>query len=303
MLVGIFLGIDGGGSKTSCVIGDDNSALGSGASAGSNVIRVGEEKARASLYAAITQACSAAKIAPKQIDRACVGIAGGARPEIAAVVQRMLSDFISGDVEVVGDMVIAMQAAFGSGPGVIVIAGTGSIAYGRNAKGESVRAGGWGFAISDEGSGHWIGRSAVTAAMRGYDRAQHKSTSALLDGILKFWGLSMVEQLVVMANSAPDFAALLPTVVSASEAGDHLARNVLTHAGSELGALAGIVIDRIFKKDESPPVAVSGGVFYNCPLVRQVFDKSIHASYPRASLSAAVIDPVSGALALARKNA
>ena len=267
------------------------------------MIRVGEQKARASLHAAITQACSEAKIAPKQIERTCVGIAGGARPEIAAVVQRLLSDFISGGVEVVGDMVIAMEAAFGSGPGVIVIAGTGSIAYGRNSKGETVRAGGWGFAISDEGSGHWIGRSAVAAAMHGYDRAAHKRTSTLLESILKFWGLSMVEQLVVMANSAPDFAALVPTVLSATEAGDDLARNVLTQAASELGALAGIVIDRIFKKDEPPPVAVSGGVFYNCPLVRQVFDKSIRAGYPRASLSGAVIDPVSGALALARKNA
>jgi len=68
-------------------------------------------------------------------------------------------------------------------------------------------------------------------------------------------------------------------------------------------AFAGIVIDRIFGKDESVSVAVSGGVFYNCPIVRQIFDKGVHAAYPQALLNAAVIDPVSGALALARKNA
>ena len=301
----IFLGIDGGGSKTSCVIGDENSVLGTGASGGSNVVRVGETQARESLRTAIRAACAEAKIIPSQIKKTCVGIAGGARPEIANVVRRLLLELVGGEIEIVGDQVIAMEAAFGDGPGVIVIAGTGSIAYARNAEGKVARAGGWGFGISDEGSGHWIGRAAVTASLRAYDQAGHESTSPLLAGIMKFWGVSLVEQLVVMANSAPDFSALLPTVLAANEAGDDIARSVLTHAGSELAAFAGIVIDRIFGTDESVSVsvAVSGGVFYNCPIVRQIFDKGVHAAYPQALLNAAVIDPLSGALALARKNA
>jgi glucosamine kinase len=300
--VSIFLGIDGGGSKTSCVIGDENSVLGTGKSGGSNVIRVGETQARESLGTAIRAACAEAKIIPSQIKKTCVGIAGGARPEIANVVRRLLLELVGGEIEVVGDHVIAMEAAFGGGPGVIVIAGTGSIAYGRNAKGQVARAGGWGFTISDEGSGHWIGRAAVTASLRAYDQGGHKKTSPLLESIMKFWDVSRVEQLVVTANSAPDFAALLPTILSASEADDDFARNVLTHAGSELAALAGIVIDRICVKDDSVPVAVSGGVFYNCALVRQVFDTSLHAAYPRVLLSTPMVDPISGALALARKT-
>lgn len=302
-LVSIFLGIDGGGSKTSCVIGDENSLMSTGISAGSNVVRVGERQARETLGAAVRQACAAANITPGQIDRTCVGIAGGARPEIAAVVRRLLSEFISGEIEVVGDMVVALEAAFGSGPGVIVIAGTGSIAYGRNSAGEIARAGGWGFAISDEGSGHWIGRSAVAASMRAYDGGD-TSTGMLLDSIMKSWGLTTREQLVVTANATPppDFAALLPAVLSASEAGDATARSVLTQAGVELAALAKIVIGRLFVHAGTVPLAVSGGVFCNCALVRQVFDESVRAVYPQASLSKAVIDPVSGALALARKN-
>ena len=301
-LVSIFLGIDGGGSKTTCVIADENSLLGTGTSAGSNVVRVGETQARKSLGIAIRAACAEAKIIPTQIKKTCVGIAGGARPEIANVVRRLLLELVGGEIEIVGDQVIAMEAAFGDGPGVIVIAGTGSIAYGRNAKGELARAGGWGFAISDEGSGHWIGRAAVKASLRAYDQAGHESTSPLLDGIMKFWGVTLVEQLVVMANSTPDFSALLPTVLSATEAGDDVARNVLSQAGSELAAMAGIVIDRIFGKDKSVPVAVSGGVFYNSGLVRQIFDQSIGDAYPQASLKKEAIDPASGALALARKN-
>ncbi len=300
----IFLGIDGGGSKTSCYVGDEDSLLGTGTAAGSNVIRVGEHQARASLSAAIRQACAAAKIGPTRIERTCVGIAGGARPEIAAAVRRMLSDFVSGEIEVVGDMVIAMEAAFGSRPGVIVIAGTGSIAYGRSAMGEIARAGGWGYAISDEGSGHWIGRSSVAACMRSYDEVRTESASMLLDCIMKSLGVTTREQMVVAANvtPAPDFAALLPAVLSAADAGDATARDVLTHAAIELAILAKIVIGRIFVKADAAPVAVSGGVFCNCELVRQVFYEILRAKCPQVLPGVNVVDPAMGALELARRG-
>jgi len=307
--VSTFLGIDGGGSKTSCVIGDENSLLGTGTSAGSNVVRVGERQARESLGAAIRQACTAANITPAQIERTCVGIAGGARPEIAGVVRRLLSEFVSGEIEVVGDMVIAMEAAFGSGPGVIVIAGTGSIAYGRNSKGQAARAGGWGFAISDEGSGHWIGRSAVAASMRAYDEAGIGRTSVLLESIMKSWGVATREQVVVAANAAlnvdatPDFAALLPAVLSAADAGDETARTILTQAGMELAILAKIVIGRLFGHAEAIPVATSGGVFCNCALVQQVFYNNLRAANPQVLPNATLVDPAKGALDLARKGA
>ena len=298
----IFLGIDGGGSQTTCFIGDENSVVGKGTSAGSNVVRVGERQARESLGAAIRQACSAANISPAKVERTCVGIAGGTGPEIAAIVRRLLSEFVSGEIEVVGDMVIAMEAAFGGGPGVIVIAGTGSIAYGRNSSGQTARAGGWGFAISDEGSGHWIGRSAVAALMRAHDEAGAESTSALLESIMKSWGVTTREQLVVTANAAPDFAALLPAVLSAADAGDATACAVLNQAGVELAALAKIVIGRIFGNGEAIPLAVSGGVFCNCELVRRVFYDRLRAGYPRLLLNAALVEPAKGALELARKG-
>jgi len=307
-LVSIFLGIDGGGSKTSCVIGDDNSLLGRGTSGGSNVIRVGERQARESLGAAVRQACAAAKLSPAQIERTCVGIAGGARSEIAAVVRGLLAEFVGGEIEVVGDMVIAMQAAFGAGPGVIVIAGTGSIAYGRNVKGQVARAGGWGFAISDEGSGHWIGRAAVAASMRAYDEGRTDSASVLFESIMKLWGVSTREQAVVAANGAlnvgstKDFAALLPAVLAAADAGDATARAVLRQAGVELATLAKIVIGRIFADAAAVHVAVSGGVFSNCEVIRQVFYDRLCAECPEVSPRVGVVDPAIGALNLARNG-
>jgi glucosamine kinase len=302
--VSIFLGIDGGGTKTSCAIGDEQSLLGTGISAGSNVVRVGEDMARESLRTAIRQACAAANVAPTEIKKTCVGIAGGARPKIAELVRRLLSELVSGEVEVVGDMVIAMEAAFGSGPGVIVIAGTGSIAYGRNSKGEIARAGGWGFAISDEGSGHWIGRSAVAASMRVYDETGDQSTGALLESITKSWGVSTREQLVVATNGspAPDFAALLPAVLSAANAGDATAQGVLTQAGAELATLAKIVIGRLFDHDGVAAVAVAGGVFCNCALVREVFYDSLRGKHPQVVPNPGVVNPVEGALKFARQG-
>jgi len=299
--VGIFLGIDGGGTKTACLVGDEKSVLGEGASSGSNVLRVGERKARQAITTAVQQACAAARVLPGSVDRACVGIAGGARPETATIVRQIVAELVSGQIEVVGDMVIAMEAAAGTGPGVVVIAGTGSIAYGRNSAGQTARAGGWGFAISDEGSGSWIGRKAVSAAMRAFDEGRG---TALLEAAIKSWNLNSREELIVTANAQanPDFAGLLGTVVAAAEADDPAAHDVLAEAGAELATLAKIVIRRIFQERENIPVAMSGGVFGNSALVRQVFYNNLRLDFPNAAVNANVVDPVQGALQLARRG-
>jgi glucosamine kinase len=294
-----FLGIDGGGTKTSCVVGDETSVLSAGTGAGSNVVRVGEQHAREAFRDAITQACAAAKISPSQIERTCAGVAGGARPEIAARVRAMLAELVAGGIVIVGDMVIAHEAAFHGGAGIVVIAGTGSIAYGRNDAGETARAGGWGFAVSDEGSGHWIGRYAIIAALRAYDETG--SGGVLLERIMESWHLTTRDQLVIAANAspAPDFAGLLPAVLAAADAGDMTAHSVLTQAGVELTTLAEIAIGRIFR-NETISVATAGGVFCNCPLVRQAFYDRLRANYPKLLTTTNVVDPARGALHLAR---
>ena len=299
----IFLGIDGGGSKTSCLIGDETSILGSGSAAGSNLVRVGETQAREALATAIRQACAVAQVVPSQIQRVCVGLAGAARPEIRDRVLQIVSELIPGDVEVVGDIVIVLQAAFSDGLGVIVIAGTGSIAYGRNSEGDTARAGGWGFAISDEGSGHWIGRSFVAAAIRACDEGEDQNPRAL-ESLMKSWRLETREQLIPAANATPppDFAALFPMVLSLADSGDPIAREVLLQAGTELAKLAGTVIRRLFPQSHSVPVAMSGGVFGSSALVRQVFYNNLRSAHPEAAINPSVIEPVRGALELARKG-
>ena len=296
-----FLGIDGGGSKTVCEVGDETTLLGTGIAEGSNIVRVGERQAGESIATSVRKACTAARVNPKHIERTCVGVAGAARPEIAEAVRRVLAEIVSGEIEVVGDMLIASEAAQGSGPGVIVISGTGSIAYGRNSAGRTARAGGWGFAISDEGSGHWIGRMAVAATMRAYDEGQ---TTMLLETITKSWGVSTREQIILAANASPpaNFAALLPAVLKAADAGDPAAHDILAQAGAELSTLAKIVISRIFENTKGVPVAMSGGVFGNSELVRRVFYNSLRLKYPEVVINTNIIEPVTGALELARKG-
>jgi glucosamine kinase len=298
--VSIFLGIDGGGSATRCVVGDDKSILGRAEAGPSNIVRVGERNARDAITAAVKLACSEAKIELSKIQRTCIGVAGSGRSATADQVRRILSDIVHGHIEVVGDMVIALEAAFGAGPGVIVIAGTGSIAYGRNASGDTARAGGWGFAISDEGSAHWIGRTVVSEAMRATDEVKKPE---LIKEILKTWRLETSEQMIMAANSpAAEFAQLLPSIVAAAGYQDSIARDVLTRAGRELARLARTVISRLFPQKEDVRVAIAGGVFRNAPLVRQVFYNQLRLSHPKILANETILEPVHGALQIARKG-
>src|SRR6202041_813172 len=164
-----------------------------------------------------------AKISADQIHAVCLGAAGAARPEIAAKLQNILARTdpqFTAQIEVVGD------AAFGEGPGVIAIAGTGSIVYGRDSSGNTARAGGWGFAISDDGSGHWIGRRAISALLRARDEGRETALTAL---ILEAWKLESIDALVQPANAAPppEFPRLFPIVVRAASEGDSIARALL----------------------------------------------------------------------------
>jgi N-acetylglucosamine kinase-like BadF-type ATPase len=299
----IYLGVDGGGSKTSCWIGDETSVWGRGRAEGSNLLRVGEAKARQALMRAIELACADAKISPDKIDCACVGLAGAARTEVSNAVRRAMAGILSAPVEVVGDMVIAMEAAFEEGPGVVVISGTGSIAYGRDSHGQTVRVGGWGPAISDEGSAYWIGKAAVKAALRDFDEGQ---PTVLLEAVMKSWQVETQAQTVMTANaSSPpaDFAGLCPGVCLAADMGDSSARRVLVQAGEELAMLANIAMRRLFKGNGEVKIAMAGSVFEHSHIVRESFGDVLNKEHADARVHSAVVEPVSGALALARKIA
>ncbi len=296
-----FLGIDGGGSKTTCAIGDEVSTLATVASGPSNITRVGESIARESLHKAIHEACNAAKIAPSQLHRSCIGVAGAGRESVAAIIHAIVAELIPGKIEVVGDLPIALEAAFGEDHGVIVIAGTGSFAYGRDRQGRTARAGGWGFAISDEGSAHWIGLRAVREALRAADKST--TPPPILEPLMQVRRAHSFDEFVRAANSDPDFAAFFPAVIIMAEAGDPIARQVLADAGAELASLAEIVMSKLFASDTPVPLATAGGVFRHSSLVRAVFCNQVRMLRQRVALHEEIVEPVLGALRMARRRA
>ncbi|HEY7351576.1 MAG TPA: BadF/BadG/BcrA/BcrD ATPase family protein [Terriglobales bacterium] len=295
-----FLGIDGGGTKTRCIVGNESSELGAGTSSSCRVQKVGEAFARDSLSAAIHETCVQVGISPREIARTCAGVTGAARTEIAEVMRGLIASIVGGEIDVVGDIDVAFQDAFDKKPGVIVIAGTGAIVFGRNELGESRRASGWGPAVSDEGSGHWIGAEAVRVALHAYDRGEK---DALLAALQKQLGAESFADFIVKVNASPppDFSVLVPQVVSSADEGDHRARELLERAGRELAGATEIVIRRLFG-DASVSVATHGGVIASSSIVKASFERNVKVNYPQAVLLDKAVDPARGALQRARSK-
>ena len=278
---------------------------------GCSVIRLGEQKAREALHAAVHQVCAAAKISPDQISAVCIGATGAARPEIAGKIRSILAELVSGampaKIEVVGDTIIALEAAFGAGPGVVAIAGTGSIVYGRDAAGHTTRAGGWGFAVSDEGSGYWIGRRAISVILSTHDQGLETALTAM---VLQAWKLKTLDELVQHANSTPppEFPRLFPVVLRAGDEGDSVARDLLADAGAKLAELTATVIRRLASGASAAtpaillPVATTGSVFRQSQIVREIFYNTLQKNCPGIDVRQSLADPVDGALARARRK-
>lgn len=304
-----YLGIDGGGTKTRFTLADETTILARVVCGGSNIVRLGERQAADVLRQGVQQVCASARISPQQIEAACIGTAGSARPEISGKIRDIISGLGVANFEVVGDSVIALEAAFGRGPGVIAIAGTGSIVYGRDARGTLARAGGWGFAVSDEGSGHWIGRRAVSALLEARDRGIE---TALTDLAIKCWRLHSMDELVQFANSTPppNFPQLFPVVLRAADESDSVAKEVLVEAGSKLATLTALVMRRLTtsnaKRQKSNsrvpllPVATTGSVFRQSIHVRQTFNNYLKKEFPGIEIRQDFGEPIDGAIARAR---
>jgi N-acetylglucosamine kinase-like BadF-type ATPase len=296
----LYLGIDAGGTKTDCAVSNGAELLGQATGASAKLARVGKEKARENLQAVIGKACETAKVAPSEIQHVCIGMAGASLVEAVQWAQQTIRELIpDSTIYVAGDHVIAHRAAFGISPGVLVISGTGSIAFGRNQAGETARAGGWGPSVSDEGSAFWVGREAVAEALRSFDFGK---SNGLLSTIADCWKVAP-EEVIRLANaSEPRFPELAGPVVEAAERGDAQARNIAERAGKALAGLASAVIHRLWPNGGIVPVALAGGVLQGSALVRQSFKEEMRVQQPQAAVSFAYVRPVLGALEIAAQR-
>jgi N-acetylglucosamine kinase-like BadF-type ATPase len=294
------LGIDGGGSKSAVAISDGISVLATHTAGGCNFNSVSRENARLALAEAIHGALHSAGISATAVSSVCAGVAGAASPEVADTIAAFLASLLPrASIRVVGDTIIALEAAFSGGPGVVCISGTGSIAFGRNERGEFARAGGWGRLISDEGSGHWIGQRAVSQCLRAMDMGR---SSGLITGVMEKWRIVTREQLVQRCHQQiPDFADLFPVVLAAAENGDLLASEILNQAGTELARIAQIVLRRLWVGRTGLDVAITGGVFAGSSRIRQVFSNVVRTDRPEVRVRHLSRQPYEGALYLAQQ--
>lgn len=296
----LYLGIDAGGTKTDCAVSNGAELLGQATAGSCKLARVGPEKARENLQTAIQRGCNAAGVDPSRIQTVCIGMAGASLPEAVRWAQATIREVVPrAEIYVTGDQIIAHRAAFGTSPGVLVISGTGSIAFGRNQAGETARAGGWGPNVSDEGSAFWVGREAVTAALHAYDS---ESTNGLLPLIAQAWKVAP-EEVIRGANAAePRFADLATAVADAAEEGDPTARDITDRAGQALALLGATVIHRLWPNGGTVPVALAGGVLQNSARIRQSFKEAMRSRVPEAAVSFARVRPVLGALEIAAEH-
>lgn len=300
------LGIDGGGTKTEAIITDDKgNLLGRGIAGASNYQTVGLDNALAALAEAIDNAIVASGLKTPVFKVACLGLAGVGRETDRALLMPKISKLIPAQKIILQhDAAIALAGATACQPGVVVLAGTGSMAFGMNSLGEQSRAGGWGNILGDEGSAYYISRKALIAACRAYDGRGPKT--ALVESFIENLELQdftdIVKKIYARESSPQIIASYAPLVIEVAKAGDKVAMDILRDAAEELAQLVNAVVIGLNMKDEEFQVAVSGSVFKAGDILLEPFTESIKAILPKAIVIQPKFEPAMGAVLLALKE-
>jgi N-acetylglucosamine kinase-like BadF-type ATPase len=291
-----FLGVDGGQSSTTALIGDGTGkVIGRGVGGPCNHVAAAEAEAKfsAALNASVGEACRSAEIDPATIvfSGACFGFSGG--PEDKATLTRALVR--SEHYKITHDAEIALSGAHAGGPGIIIIAGTGSMAFGRNGQGEMARAGGWGYVFGDEGGAFDLVRRALRSLLAAEEGWGAKTS--LTDLLLKATRFPTANRLL-HGFYTPEWnrariAELAPLVSQAAAAGDTVAVGIVEEAAERLAWYVEGVHANIFR-GQPTPVAGIGGVFESS-LLRDAFSGHVHRliASPVVPLQ---LEPAEGAL-------
>ncbi|MGO0062450.1 N-acetylglucosamine kinase [Brevibacillus fluminis] len=308
------LAVDGGGTKCLAVFAEaDRSLLGTGRAGSCNYQGIGEAAAKQevikAIRAAMHEVCQRKGIeagqAEWEVACAVFGLAGLDTERDRQIIQQMVSAALSelsiqvNDLIVENDGFAALLGATKGGAGILVIAGTGSIAYGINEAGTTARAGGWGHRVGDEGSGYWIGKQAVQEVLRAADG--RSGATQLTDLLLTHLGLDHVEALFNWAYS-PDFsvektAELSPLVSLAAEAGDSAAMRILQKASEELALAAQSVITQLALGEVPFTMILQGGVLQKHDLLRGMVVEQIKSIAPKVQIDMENHEPIDGVIA------
>lgn len=299
--MGYLMGIDGGGTHTTAWLADQDFSVLARVQAGpSNPIKIGIASAQRELAKAYRKAFRGARLPPSTLDAVCVGLAGGDSAPVRKGMLRWMRKAIPARAHLMTtDAAVTLAAAFGDSEGIIVIGGTGSIAFGRDSDGGILRVGGWGSQFDDAGSGHDIGRKAIQAALRAHD-GRGKATT-LTQALCRELHLTRITEAVAMQLSPQNIAALFPVVQREATGGDAVSRQLCRDAAAHLAELATTIISRLVWKHRSIPIVCSGGIFRSSLLIRRAFTHHVHEHGPLAKVTLLRREPVEGALLLAQK--
>jgi N-acetylglucosamine kinase-like BadF-type ATPase len=298
------LGIDAGGTKTVCLLADEHGqVLAEARGPGANLQAAGELHVEKVLHDVMEEALGERDIVPAAI---CLGIAGVDRPDDAAVVRGIMKRIgYKARVLVVNDALVALEAGAPGRPGVVIISGTGSICYGRNADGRAARSGGWGYVLGDEGSGYWIGRAALRAVLREAD--QRGRATALTPLLLAHFGVDraqgLIHEVYHTTLKPPAIGALAKSVQAAFSEGDAVAIGILRGAADELEASALSVARRLGLVGTAFPFVLAGGIFRAVPWLEQELARRLPVASPRSRAILLDREPAVGAVALAVQDA
>ena len=298
-----YLALDVGGTKTDYLLADEHRVLARVRSGSIKRMRADAATASKYLDEALAELSAKTGIAVSTVDRTCAGTAGITVPLVTDWLQTELKARVSGELLLLGDVTIALDSAFPSKAGVLVLAGTGSNVAGRGEDGRVFTVGGWGPMLADQGSGHRIGLQALRAVTLAHDAGQ---PTKLLGAILQLWDLRSFEHLVEHANTepGPDASQLVHTVVRCAEEGDALARELLREQGEELGKLVLLLLTRLRGQSGDPnllpPLAFAGSIMEKVPAVRQSLLQTVLRQFPALENLPGVVDPAFGALWRAR---
>ncbi len=296
------LGIDGGGTKTACVILDNRkNVIGQGRTASSNRNSVGDEVARANLTRAIQDALAAANLQSSQIQAVCAGMAGVDRPLERSLIHAWFTELFPGIPTLIhNDALIALVSGTGGDLyGVVVISGTGMIVYGIDGNGQTRRAGGWGPLFGDKGSSYAIGAAALAAIAQAVDGMGPATT--LEGALLDYLDLNMPQALISWAYSDLSWARIAelgPLVVECAQAGDPVALSIIEEAAVDLAAAVEHIVRNLNLLNEPVPIVLAGGNLlpgFFSGLVSQ----HLHSLIPKAQLVRPNLTAAVGAALLA----
>ncbi|MFN6513294.1 MAG: N-acetylglucosamine kinase [Nostoc sp. CreGUA01] len=314
--MGYVLGIDGGGSKTVCILMNDlRQVLGRGEAGGANYQSIGIEATFKSIESAIHTAANEARqiINTITIEAICLGLAGVGRASDIEVVKNLVQELQNskilpitwalqpGNIVIYNDAFIALVGGIGHDVGIVVAVGTGSIVFGRNHQGITKRVGGWGYILGDEGSAYKIAVAGMNAALKSYDGREVKTS--LIEAFKQHLDLENIEELIEVIYrrkwGVQQIAALAPIVDFAAVSGDEVANNIIDDAVKELVKATSTVIDAIFSANSVLEVVTTGSVWRGRCKIHERFVASLVNKFPNVNVIFSRYEPAYGAGLLA----